>query len=148
MDRISTYELLEAMESFAVIFRNQLKGCLTEYESGQLKALVHLKEKVSNEAMEKLIDNLMMCDEIGVEKAMDELTLEKNFYNDKRKQQNEYNLEKKGVLCKFLAFMPLIITIGFYLILPFITVSIGKLMEISQEISTGKKDQRFSFYCC
>lgn len=138
MDRISTYELLEAMESFAVIFRKQLKACLTEYESGQVKALMHLREKVSNEAMEKLIDNLMMCDEIGVEKAMDELTLEKNFYNDKRKQQNEYNLEKKGVLCKFLAFMPLIITIGFYLILPFITVSIGKLMEISQEISTGK----------
>jgi hypothetical protein len=80
----------------------------------------------------------MMCDEIGVEKALDELTLEKNFYNDKRKQQNEYNLEKKGVLCKFLAFLPLIVTIGFYLILPFITVSVGKLMEISQEISTGK----------
>lgn len=138
MDRISTYELLEAMESFALIFRKQLKACLTEFESGQMRALLHLRERVANEAMEKLIDNLMMCDEIGVEKAMDELTLEKNFYNDKRKQQNEYNLEKKGVLCKFLAFMPLIITIGFYLILPFITVSIGKLMEISQEISIGK----------
>jgi hypothetical protein len=138
MDRISTYELLEAMEGFAVIFRKNLKACLTEYESGQLRALQHLKDRVSNEAMEKLVDNLMMCDEIGVEKALDELTLEKNFYNDKRKQQNEYNLEKKGVLCKFLAFLPLIFTIGFYLILPFITVSVGKLMEISQEISTGK----------
>lgn len=138
MDRISTYELLEAMESFSVIFKKQLKACLTEYESGQLKALQHLKEKVSNEAMEKLVDNLMMCDEIGVEKAMDELTLEKNFYTEKRKQQNEYSLEKKGILCKFLAFVPLIITIGFYLILPFISVSVGKLLEISQEISSGK----------
>ena len=138
MDRISTYELLEAKEGFAVIFRKQLKACLTEYESGQLRALQHLKEKVCNEAMEKLVDNLMMCDEIGVEKALDELTLEKQFYNEKRKQQNEYNLEKKGVLCKFLAFVPLIITIGFYLILPFITVSVSKLMEISQEISAGK----------
>lgn len=138
MDRISTYELLEAMEGFSVIFKKQLKACLTEYESGQLRALQHLKEKVSNEAMEKLVDNLMMCDEIGVEKALDELTLEKTFYTEKRKQQNEYSLEKKGVLCKFLAFLPLIITIGFYLILPFISVSVGKLVEISQEISTGK----------
>lgn len=138
MDRISTYELLEAMEEFAVIFKLQLKACLTEYESGQIKALRHLKEKVSSHAMEKLIDNVIMCDEIGVEKALDELTLEKNFYNEKRKQQSEYNLEKKGVLCRFLAFIPLVITIGFYLILPFITVSIGKLMEISMEITTGK----------
>ncbi len=138
MDRISTYELLEAMEEFAVIFKQRLKACLTEYESSQIKALRHLKEKVSNQAMEKLIDNLMMCDDIGVEKALDELTLEKNFYNERRKQQSEWNLEKKGVLCKFLAFLPLVITIGLYLILPFITVSIGKLMEISMEITTGK----------
>lgn len=138
MDRISTYELLEAMEEFAVIFQKPLKACLTEYESGQMKALRHLKEKVCNQAMEKLIDNLIMCDEIGVEKALDELTLEKNFYNEKRRQQSEYNLEKKGVLCKFLAFIPLVFTIGFYLILPFITVSIGKLSDISLEIASGK----------
>ncbi|MDD5937050.1 MAG: hypothetical protein PUC65_16045 [Clostridiales bacterium] len=138
MDRISTYELLESMEEFSVIFKAALKACLTEYESGQMKALQRLKERVSNPAMEKLVDNIMMCDEIGVEKALDELTLEQAFYNDKRKQQSEYNLEKKGILCRFLAFVPLVITIAFYLILPFITVSINKLLEISQEIATGK----------
>lgn len=138
MDRISTYELLESMEEFAVIFKASLKACLTEYESGQIKALNRLKERVSNQAMEKLVDNIIMCDEIGVEKALDELTLEQTFYNDKRKQQSEYNLERKGILCKFLAFVPLVITIGFYLILPFITVSIHKLLEISKEIATGK----------
>lgn len=138
MDRISTYELLEAMEEFSVIFKKKLKICLTEYESGQMRALQHLRDHVSNQAMEKLIDNIMMCDEIGVEKALDELTLEKNFYNEKRKQQNEYNLEKKAVICKFLAFVPLVLTIGFYLILPFITVSIRKLVEISNEITAVK----------
>lgn len=135
MERISTYELLEAMEGFAVIFKQPLKACLTEYESGQIKALQHMKEKVRCQAMQGLLDNLIMCDEIGVEKALDELTLEKNFYNEKRKQQNDYNLERKGVLCKFLAFIPLAVTIAFYLILPFITVSITKLSEISSEIS-------------
>lgn len=135
MDRISTYELIEAMEEFAVIFKKPLKACLTEYESGQLKALAHLKEEVRCESMQKLIDNLLMVDEIGVEKAMDELTLELGFYNERRKQQNEFLLEKKGVICKFLAFVPLILTIGFYLILPFITVSITKLLEISEEMT-------------
>lgn len=137
MDRISTYELLEAMENFSVIFREQLRCCLTEYESGQQKALYHLKGKVRCEAMEKLVDQLLMCDEIGVEKALDELTLEMTFYNEQRKQQTEINLEKKGVLCKFLAFIPLTVTIGIYLIYPFISVSLQKLMGISAEL-TGK----------
>ena len=69
---------------------------------------------------------------------LDEITLEKQFYSEKRKQQMEYNLEKKGLICKFLAFIPLIITIGCYLIIPFITVSVAKLLEISNEIATGK----------
>ena len=57
------------------------------------------------------------------------------FIGKKRKQQNEYNLEKKRVICNFLSFIPLFLTIGVYLIIPFVTVSISKLMEISTEIN-------------
>ena len=88
MERISTYELLEAMEGFAIIFKREMKSCLTEYESGQIRALTNMKEKIRCQAMSRLIDNLIMCDEIGVEKALDELTLEMTFYNDRRKQQD------------------------------------------------------------
>lgn len=138
MERISTYELLEMMEEFGIIFKNPLKQCLLDYDVGQKESLIQLKENTYCEAFHKLIDNLMMCDEIGVTKALDEVVLEMQFYSERRQQLMKYQLEQKGVLCRFLSFLPLVVTIAFYLILPFVTVSLSKLMEISDAIATGK----------
>ena len=138
MERISTYELLEMMEEFGIIFKKPLKQCLLDYDVGQKEALNQLKENTYCEGFHKLIDNLMMCDEIGVTKALDEVALEIQFYSERRQQFMNYQLEQKGVLCRFLSFLPLVVTIAFYLILPFVTVSLSKLMEISDAIATGK----------
>lgn len=138
MDRISTFELLEIMEDFSIIFKKQLCQCLMDYDVGQKEALQQLRENTYCKSFHKLIDNLMMCDEIGVTKALDEVALEIQFYSEKRQQQTNYQLEQKGILCRFLSFLPLVITIALYLILPFVTVSLSKLMEISEAIATGK----------
>lgn len=138
MDRISTFELLEIMEDFSIIFKKQLRQCLLDYDVGQREALLQLKENTYCEAFHKLIDNLIMCDDIGVTKALDEVALEIQFYSEKRQQQTNYQLEQKGILCRFLSFLPLVTTIALYLILPFVTVSLSKLMEISDAIATGK----------
>lgn len=138
MNRISTFELLEIMEDFSIIFKKQLRQCLLDYDVGQKQSLQQLRENTYCEAFHKLIDNLMMCDEIGVTKALDEVALEIQFYSEKRQQQTNYQLEQKGILCRFLSFLPLVATIALYLILPFVTVSLSKLMEISEAIATGK----------
>ncbi len=138
MDRISTFELLEIMEDFSLIFKKQLCQCLLEYDVSQEEALNQLKVNTFCEEFHKLIDSLMMCDDIGVAKALDEVALEIQFYSEKRQQQTDYQLEQKGVLCRFLSFLPLVTTIALYLILPFVTVSLSKLMEISEAIASGK----------
>ncbi len=138
MDRISTYELLEIIEDFSIIFKKQLRQCLLDYDVGQKEALYQLRENTYCEAFHKLIDNLIMCDDIGVIKALDEVALEIQFYSEKRQQQTNYQLEQKGIVCRFLSFLPLVTTIALYLILPFVTVSLSKLIEISDAIATGK----------
>ena len=85
MEQVSAFELLEAMEEFSVIFKSSLRECIYEYESGQMEALEHLKEKENCVPFQKLVDNLIMCDQIGVIKALDEIALERNFYREKKK---------------------------------------------------------------
>lgn len=135
--RISVYELLEAMEEFAVIFKHSLKQCLLEYESGQREALLRLKQREHCTSFQRLVDNLLMCDEVGVVRALDEVSIERNYHREKRKQVSDFQIQKKGYLCQFLAFLPLFFTVGFYLIIPFVTVSITKLLQISNEVLNG-----------
>lgn len=133
-DRISVYELLEAMEEFSIIFKPSIHKCLMDYEGGQKDALIKMKESENCMAFKKLVDNLLMCDEIGVVRALDEIAIEQTFHNDNRKQVNAHNLQKRSALCQFFAFFPLFITAGIYLIVPFVAVSITKLLDMSKEV--------------
>ena len=135
--RISAYELLEAMEEFSTIFKQSLRQCLNEYESGQKEALTQLKAREHCMAFQRLVDNLLMCDEVGVIRALDEIAIERNYHRERRKQVSDYHIQKKGYLCQFLAFLPMFLTVGCYLIIPFVTVSISKLLEISNEVIKG-----------
>lgn len=133
MNRISVLNILEFMESFALIFKETIQDCINDYNSGDIKALEEMREKEVFEPFKRLVDNLIICDQIGIEKAFDEISTDHLYYQDKRKQENEMNLSKKVVLGKLIAYVPLMITIGFYLITPFIKESLRQLLEYGDE---------------
>lgn len=133
MNRISVLNILEFMESFALIFKETIQDCVNDYNSGDIQALEEMREKEVFEPFKRLVDNLIICDQIGIEKAFDEISTDRLYYQDKRKQENEMNLSKKVVLGKLIAYVPLMITIGLYLITPFIRESLRQLMEYGDE---------------
>ncbi len=130
---ISVYEILEELEHFAVIFRRNISDCLNDFDLGEEKALNALSES-GNALLARLSERLVMCDKIGIKGAMDELAADRNYYIKSRERKTGENVNKRAVLGQFLAFIPLIASVAFYLIIPFAGESLRLLSEISIEL--------------
>jgi hypothetical protein len=132
--RISVLSILELMEGFAVIFKDSIQDCINDYNAGDIEALEEMKEKEAFEPFKSMVDSFLISDKIGIEKAFDEITSDHIYYQDKRKQENEMNLSKKVVIGKIIAYVPVILTIGFYLIVPFVVESFRELLTYTEEM--------------
>lgn len=133
MDRISVISILEFMEDFAVIFKDTINTCINDYDSGDIEALEDLKDRERFEPFRRIVNGLIISDKIGIEKAFDEISTDKVFYQDKRKAENEEILSRKAVIGTAIANIPVIITIGLYLIVPFVVESLNQLSGYTNE---------------
>ncbi len=127
-EQASTIRILEEIEAFAIYFAKPLQECINDYQSGDMKALTELKQKAGCNAMEQIADNLIISDSIGIEAAFEEIIPEKNYYREKRKQENSLHMDNKVMIAKLIAFIPMFAAIGGYLIVPFVMESM-KMME-------------------
>ncbi len=134
VEKIAVYEILESLEQFSVIFRRSISNCLNSYHSGNCEALEELRVREGCEAFRRLVDQFIMCDEIGVRQAFDEIKADRIFYQQKQDQQAELTIGKKILVGQFLAFIPMIFTVSCYLIIPFAGESIGMLTEVYGEL--------------
>lgn len=125
IDRMTVPKILEFMESFAVIFKDSIRTCLNEYDAGDIEALNKLRDAEDYRPFQRLVDNCLISDKIGIEKACDEVAVERANFIDERKQDEEMNITNKGILSKFCGYVFFLFVIAIYLIIPFM-VSIMK----------------------
>lgn len=133
--RMNVEILLDWMENFSDIFRDPLIECVDHFSYDEELALEKLKERVPFLPFIRIVEDLQACDRLGVEAAFDEIAGQRDFFADKRKQDNEITLSNKGVIAKFIAYIPLIMLLGLYLIVPFVLESISQLMGYISEIN-------------
>lgn len=134
MDRMTVLNILEFMEQFAVIFKDSIRTCINDYASGDLAALEALKDREKFEPFRRLVDNLIICDKIGLESAFDEIAVDRTNFTEKRKQENEIHITNRVIIAKLISWIPLILTIGLYLIVPFIIASLNELLIYKEEL--------------
>lgn len=136
IERIHVEDILIWMEQFADIFKPSIAKCINNFEYGDRQALEQLAIDEPYTPFVRIVENLQAAsDKITIEHAFDELKTEREYYQEKRKQDNEILVNRKGMWGKFIAFIPLGATIFLYLLLPFVLVSAAQLMEFSEEIS-------------
>lgn len=119
IDRMTVPKILEFMESFAIIFKDSIRICLNEYDAGDIEALNKLKESENFKPFQRLVDNCLISDKIGIEKACDEVAVERANFIEDRKQDEEMNITNKGLLSKFSGYVFFLFVIAIYLIIPF-----------------------------
>ncbi len=133
--RMNIEILLEWMENFSDIFRDPLIECVDHFSYDEELALERLKERILFLPFVRIVEDLEACDRLGVEDAFDEIAGQRDFFADKRKQDNEITLANKGVIAKAVAYIPLIMLLGFYLIVPFVLESIAQLMNYMADMA-------------
>jgi hypothetical protein len=134
--RMSVCDLLEWMSLFAVIFKEDIEQCLNDMELGDIEALEALKIRVIYPPFVKIVENLQAtADKITIEEAFDELLVERGFYQEKRKQDTEILINKKGSWGKLIAFVPMSSTILLFLLVPFTHLGISQFSHYVTELS-------------
>jgi len=136
MSRIHVEEILEWMEMFSVQFKEPIQKCLANFSSGSKEALDQLKEDVSFAPLVGIIENLQLAnEELGVQKAFEELEDEMRYNQEKRKALNERIVESKKNLGNMVGFMPVYSLIALYLIIPMIVTGLQSIATFYEQIS-------------
>jgi len=136
MNRIHAEEILEWMEMFSVQFREPIQKCLANFSSGSEEALEQLKEDVAFPPLAGIIENLQLAsEELGVQKAFEELEDEMRYNQEKRKELNEHVVESKKNLGNLVGFLPVYSLITLYLIVPMIVTGLQSMAAFYKQIS-------------
>lgn len=120
IDRMTVQTVLEWMETFAVVFKESIQKCLNDLQEGDMEALEQLKRDEPFKPFIRLIDSIQMCDKLPMEMAFDQIEADREAYQENRKLENEIFTKDKSEIATIIAWIPLAITIGFYLIIPWI----------------------------
>lgn len=132
--RVDAGIILEWMENFSDIFKTSIRECVDNYFYDEDEALEKLKVMEPYPPFVRIIENLQASDVVGIEKAFEEIYSQRHYFVEKRKQDNEISISNKGAIGRFIAFIPMVATIGLYLIIPFVMESITELMGCATQM--------------
>ncbi len=120
-DSMSVKQILEEMESFAVVFKQSLRSCINDYGAGDIPALLDLKEREPYEPFGRIIDNLIRCDDMPIRQAFHEVDVERDGYMARRKLANEKSIRKRVVRAYLLAAIPFLLLFAYGIIPPLVS---------------------------
>lgn len=138
--QLDVIKILEWMEEGGMVYKDILQWCwLSSYE-GEEEAFLELREYGKSEKKAfpfiSIADGFLLSDKIGLKKAFEDREVHRKNGQEQRKQENERNVQKYGMIAQMISFFPLSFIIGVYLILPFLMESMVQLSEFLQQMQT------------
>ena len=134
INHITVKDLLEQLELFAIVFKQSIQECINDYNSGDIEALKRLKERENFGPLRRLVDNLIRCDAISIDKAFDEIASDRENYHDRRKQENEISIQKRADIAKTISWIPAVL-VTIYLLFPIFYASLKELEGFRESLS-------------
>jgi hypothetical protein len=132
-ETITVKQILVEMESFAQVFKQSIRICIDEYSSGDLVALDDLKEREPYEPFRRVIENLILCDEMPISQAFSEIQLDQDGYMSKRKLSNEKSIRKRVIRAYILAAIPFLLLFA-YGLMPALMSTMNELNQLLSEL--------------
>lgn len=129
-DGMTIDTVLEWMERFAHAFKPSISECIINLESSQQDAIISMREAESGFApFRRLCDGLLSVDKVGLVGAFDDLEIERDYYQTKRRTDNQELLKKCASRASVAMMIPIFEIIAIYLILPFGGMVLNMLMD-------------------
>ncbi|MCR5777594.1 MAG: hypothetical protein K6G84_09310, partial [Lachnospiraceae bacterium] len=89
MNSIQVSTLLEWMERFSYSYKPAIQECIVNMDMGQSAALQDLHDSDDLHSFQKFVRSMMAVDNMGFKKAFADIEIQQEYYNDKRKFDNE-----------------------------------------------------------
>ena len=124
VDGVTIDLIMEWLERFSYCFRPSISKCIINLEQGEIQALEQMKAEESYLPFKQFCDGLISIDEIGVQSAFDEIRTDRDYYKDKRKQDNVVQVKKRAFWAKLASYIPLFAVIGLYVIVPMVLMAL------------------------
>lgn len=127
MDAVESDAFVQWFEKTAFYFKKIISRISYElaYENyEELERLIETEEDVS---MRMILEGIKACDSLQVREAFRQVDVDYEHGMEKYKQQCETYISDKSAIGKVLAFVPLYMTVGIKLIIPFVLEGISKL---------------------
>lgn len=138
IERVNVEIILEWLERYSNIFRNQITKCVNNYEAGAWEALEEFKNEVSYTPLIRIIESLQAAvEKIPIKDAFDELDSEQDYYREKRKESNERLISKKQMIGKVIGFTPMISLFVGYLIIPLVVIGLTSMSNSFNTMSSS-----------
>lgn len=129
-DGMTLDTVLEWMERFAHAFKPSISECIINLESSQQEAIETMRDAESGFApFRRLCDGLLAVDKVGLEGAFDDLEIDRDYYQEKRRNDNTQLLNKCAKKANKIMMVPIFEIIAIYLIIPFGSMVLNMLME-------------------
>ena len=122
--------VLDWLERFSFCFRQSIQECIINLEYSTRKALQKMKNQETFPPFRRFVDNLLMVEDEDILTAFSEIETDREYYKEKRKTDNEIISTQKAEVGKIVAFVPLILTLVIYMILPFALYSMEMMKSI------------------
>jgi len=130
MNGITVNTILEWLLRFSFCFKEDIEQCILELGKSEEDALMTLRNN-EYKPFKHFVDCLFAIDKVGVKLAFAQIEEERSYNKEKRRQDNRYMFERKALICKTIAFIPLYATIFGYLIIPFAMTAINMFSEFT-----------------
>lgn len=135
-ESITVKQILEEMESFAIVFKQSIRMCLDDYGSGDIEALNNLKEREPYEPFRRIVNNLIRCDDMPISQAFAEIQVDNDGYMAKRKLANEKSIRKRVFRAYVLAALPFMLLFA-YGLMPALVSTMKEINELLTEIENA-----------
>lgn len=131
VDGVNVTMILEWMERFSFCFKDSISQCIMDIPYEGQKALETLQQSESFTLFQSFVGCLLSIDNVGVQKAFAGLETDRNYYKEKRKEDNEALMRKKSEIGKWIALAPVIFVFAAYLIYPMGKLALGMMSQIN-----------------
>jgi len=132
LEGVTVMGLLEDMEIFSRCFRKCLRRCINSYGADPKGALELLKKEGGQlqAGFEELADAFLSVDEVGIERAFEEVESNRRLLEKMTQLEAEIHMERKKDITDIIVNLPMILAVGGYFILPFFMCSLRGVKEV------------------
>ena len=128
-------EILLWTENFTLFLRESVASCIDQLDVDENNALDGLRERWKKTSFINVIDDLIASDKIGINEAFKDLLSRRDYYTAKRRQEQELIVRKKEAIISTFLYLPFMVTVGAYMIVPFLVISIRNLLDVTVKLS-------------